>query len=41
MKNTIKVDGILYAKTAAFGNRELRVIHRNRKKYNRKDFKTF
>lgn len=36
MKDTVTVDGKVYQKTRLFGNRETRVIFKNRKSYTRK-----
>lgn len=37
--NIIKVDGKAYQKTLQWGNRNLRVAHRNRKAYDRNRLK--
>lgn len=37
--NVVEVDGKKFQKTAQWGNRKLRVVFKNRKKYNRKSFK--
>lgn len=36
MKNVIKVDGKVYAKTLAFGNWKAKSVFKNRKKYDRR-----
>ena len=35
MKNTIKVDNKIYAKTSSFGNWKSKIIFKNHKKYDR------
>jgi hypothetical protein len=35
-QRSIKVDGVVYIKTALFGNWKAKNIFRNRKRYNRK-----
>ena len=40
MKNVIKIDGKVYAKTIAFGNRKAKSVFKNRKKYDRRKSKS-